>query len=163
MIIGDSYTWEYQGIKVLIQAVFKRLMTLAKASTALYVTSLNYIFIFNWKLAGRASRARSNGFFENLPLPTTSSLGRVMLTLESRRNSIVKLMDRYPGLSSKAVTVVLSEEGEGILSRIVISRSPASVTGNSTVSLNGTSPNVADIAAYVFLSLPGLTYPRHRS
>lgn len=107
--IGDSYRFEYEGIKVYIQAVYRRFMTVSKASAAL--------------------------------------------------NAMVKLMDGYPSLGTKAVTAVLSEEGEGILARIMISRGPPRVTGNVTVSLNGTTPNVpapASLAAYVFPALSSL-------
>jgi len=102
VIIGVGYTWEYQGIKVYIQAIYKRLMTLSKASTAL--------------------------------------------------NSVVKLMDGYPELSTKIVTIILAEQGEGVIARIMITRSTLGVTGEVTVSLNGTTPNLAapsSLAAYV--------------
>ncbi len=111
MIIGNSYTLEYQGIKIYIQAIYRRLMTVTKASIAL--------------------------------------------------NNIVKLMNGYPNLSTKAVTVLLFEEGEGILARILVSKSLAAVTGNVTVSLNGTTPNLAvpvSLAAYVLFPSSNFTH-----
>lgn len=105
VIIGDSYTFEENGIKVYVQAVYIRIFFLSKASNAL--------------------------------------------------RGMNELMIGYPELGTKAVSAALLEEGEGVIGRVVISRSGAGADEQAIINFNGTTSLSAlgNLTAYVlFLS-----------
>ncbi|KAK4690797.1 hypothetical protein P7C71_g6077, partial [Lecanoromycetidae sp. Uapishka_2] len=93
VIIGDNFVYQYQRIEVKITAIYKRLMTLTKASASLA--------------------------------------------------SIVRIMNDYPEVGAKAITVILSEDGYGILAKIEIFSTPPNMATNVTIALNGTTPIAA--------------------